>query len=237
MEEEQSNAYHAVEEQQWQAYLTFREADRRVHIFSIINQLLQICNYDKQSHESAKSIAIEEQLEILIGDHSDNKVIVFSRFVETLKYLGERWKSKFHPLLYHGGLSDRNRQEILHRFKTDSQSNLLLMSTKAGSRGLNLQEASYVFHFDRTWNPIDALQAEDRCWRLGQRRNVSVYSYIQTGTIEDRIYEVLTEKQALFAQYVDSMAENTDDLAKVHWSLEELEYLICPRAPKEMAAG
>ncbi len=231
MDEKQLRAYREVEEQQWQAYLTSSEADRRVHIFSIINQLLKICNYDERSRESAKAEAVEEQLEILLGDAGDSKVIVFSRFVETLRYLQEKWETRFQPLLFHGSLSDRDREETIKSFKSGTKHNLLLMSTKAGSRGLNLQEASYVFHFDRTWNPIDALQAEDRCWRLGQKRNVFVYSYIQLGTIEERIHEVLTDKKGLFGQYVDSMAEDTDSLAKNHWSLEELENLIRPANP------
>lgn len=231
MDKKQLDAYRQVENQQWQEYLKSEEDGRRVHIFSIINQLLQICNYDERSRESAKARAVEEQLDILLRDRNDNKVIVFSCFVETLRYLESEWKTRFQPLLYHGNLPDRSRQDILRRFKTDEHSNLLLMSTKAGSRGLNLQEASYVFHFDRTWNPIDALQAEDRCWRLGQRRNVFIYSYIQSGTIEERIHEVLEEKQKLFSQYVDSMAEDTDYLAEVHWTVEELEKLICPHKP------
>ena len=51
--------------------------------------------------------------------------------------------------------------------------------------GLNLQEASYVFHFDRWWNPAVEAQAEDRAHRMGQQRPVFVYPYICADTIEE----------------------------------------------------
>jgi SNF2 family DNA or RNA helicase len=102
------------------------------------------------------------------------------------------------------------------------------MSVQAGSRGLNLQEASYVYHFDRTWNPMDELQAEDRLWRMGQQRKVFVYRFIQLGTIEERLHKVLARKHSQFLHYVDSMAEDTDPLAESQWTIEELIDLMQP---------
>ena len=57
----------------------------------------------------------------------------------------------------------------------------------AGGQGLNLQNTSYVFHFDRWWNPVVERQAEDRSHRLGQTFPVHVYRYILEGNIEERI--------------------------------------------------
>ncbi|HZK67508.1 MAG TPA: helicase-related protein, partial [Chloroflexota bacterium] len=72
--------------------------------------------------------------------------------------------------------------------------------------GLNLQDASYVFHFDRWWNPAVERQAEDRSHRLGQTLPVNVYRYVSEGTVEERIAEVLRDKQLLFDEMVDDVS-------------------------------
>jgi SNF2 family DNA or RNA helicase len=69
--------------------------------------------------------------------------------------------------------------------------------------GLNLQRASYVFHFDRWWNPAVERQAEDRAHRLGQSLPVTDYRLITSGTVEERIHAVLSAKEALFHQVVE----------------------------------
>jgi hypothetical protein len=97
----------------------------------------------------------------------------------------------------------------------------------AGGQGLNLQEASYVFHFDRWWNPAVEHQAEDRSHRLGQTLPVTVYKYICEETIEERIDGILREKQALFDQLVDDVSI---DLEK-HLTADDLFGLFGLEAP------
>ena len=72
--------------------------------------------------------------------------------------------------------------------------------------GLNLQEASYVFHLDRWWNPAVERQAEDRTHRIGQTVKVHVVKYACRDTIEERIDEILAKKQALFDELVDDVS-------------------------------
>ena len=81
-----------------------------------------------------------------------------------------------------------------------------MLSLRAGGLGLNLQEASYVFHLDRWWNPAVERQAEDRSHRMGQTVKVNVIKYSCADTIEQRIDEVLEQKQELFAQLVDDVS-------------------------------
>jgi SNF2 family DNA or RNA helicase len=80
---------------------------------------------------------------------------------------------------------------------------VLAVSLRAGGVGLNLQRASYVFHFDRWWNPAVEWQAEDRAHRLGQELPVTVYRLVTAGTIEERIHAILAGKEALFRQVVE----------------------------------
>ena len=69
-----------------------------------------------------------------------------------------------------------------------------------------LQEASYVFHLDRWWNPALERQAEDRSHRMGQTVKVNVIKYSCTGTIEERIDAILEGKQELFDQLIDDVS-------------------------------
>ncbi|MFA4835225.1 MAG: C-terminal helicase domain-containing protein [Dehalococcoidia bacterium] len=93
-------------------------------------------------------------------------------------------------------------------FKSSPEHKLLLLSLRAGGQGLNLQEASYVFHFDRWWNPAVEHQAEDRTHRLGQTLPVHIYKYTCENTIEERIDDILHKKQLLFDELVDDVSIN-----------------------------
>ena len=82
----------------------------------------------------------------------------------------------------------------------------LVISLRAGGVGLNLQEASYVFHLDRWWNPAMERQVEDRAHRIGQKAKLSVIKYICADTIEARTDRVLEEKQQLFDELIDGVS-------------------------------
>jgi SNF2 family DNA or RNA helicase len=94
-------------------------------------------------------------------------------------------------------------KELAIRAFKRGETPVLALSLKSGGVGLNLQEASYVFHFDRWWNPAVERQAEDRAHRHGQRLPVTVYRLVSPQTIEERACALLREKEALFRRVVD----------------------------------
>ncbi|MFM7478041.1 MAG: helicase-related protein, partial [Microcystis aeruginosa] len=81
---------------------------------------------------------------------------------------------------------------------------IFILSLKAGGTGLNLTRANHVFHIDRWWNPAVENQATDRAFRIGQKRNVQVHKFICTGTLEERINEMIESKKQLAEQTVDA---------------------------------
>src|SRR3954468_14954101 len=95
-------------------------------------------------------------------------------------------------------MDTEERDRVIRRFVEGVRHRFLALSLRAGGQGLNLQEASYAFHFDRWWNPAVERQAEDRSHRMGQTVPVTVYAYRCVGTIEQRIDDVLQAKQQLF---------------------------------------
>ena len=98
------------------------------------------------------------------------------------------------------------RREIISRFQKDDRHKVLVLSLQAGGVVLNLQEASYVFHLDRWWNPAVERQAEDSSHRYGQNVPVHVFKYSCIDTIEERIDRILERKQELFDELVDDVS-------------------------------
>jgi SNF2 family DNA or RNA helicase len=175
------------------------------HILQLIMRLKQICNICPASGESPKVDDIEERLEILSAE--GHKALIFSQYVAGpfgVRAIARRL-ARFDPLEYTGGLTMSGREHVLRLFRSDPRHRALVLSLKAGGQGLNLQEASYVFHFDRWWNPAIERQAEDRTHRLGQTVPVNVYRYLCAQTIEERIDGILRAKQELFDELVEDV--------------------------------
>ena len=165
------------------------------HVFELVLRLKQICNFDPLTGTSAKLDRLEADLEEVAA--SGKKAIVFSQWVQTLEKIAERLE-RFNPLQYHGRIPSNKRDPILERFKKDKDCSVILMSYGAGAVGLNLQFCEYVFLFDRWWNPAVEDQAINRAHRIGAKGAVTVTRMISSGTIEERIHQVLEEKRELF---------------------------------------
>ena len=165
------------------------------HVFELVLRLKQICNFDPATGASAKVEWLVSDLEEIAA--SGQKAIVFSQWVRTLKQIESRIE-RFNPLQFHGQVPSRQREKVLSEFKEDPQRHVLLMSYGAGSVGLNLQFAGYVFLFDRWWNPAVEDQAINRAHRIGAAGPVTITRFLAAGTIEERIDNILQTKRALF---------------------------------------
>jgi len=176
------------------------------HVLALITRLKQICNFDPDTGESAKAADIRDRLAVL-GEEG-HRALLFSQYTDGMFGVVKmaRALQEYHPLVYVGGMSSSDRDQVIQSFKANERHIVLILSLKAGGVGLNLQEASYVFHLDRWWNPATERQAEDRSHRMGQVVPVTVYKYICEGTIEERIQKILAEKQRLFDEIIDDVS-------------------------------
>ncbi len=173
-----------------------------VRLLALITKLKQQCNYDRDTGESSKLQAL---MTIVDGLTSQDKLLVFSQYVETLHWLSGNLEQLLPTEVFHGGLSQADRDTVLDRFRDLPGPRVLLVSLRAGGTGLNLQEATRVVLFDRWWNPALEAQAVNRAHRFGRENVLHVFRFLVSDSIEERIAQVLGEKTELFEQYVNAL--------------------------------
>lgn len=200
---------------------------RRGLILTLLMKLKQVCNHPAHflkektidlSSRSGKLLRLEEMLEELVSE--GDRALIFTQFAEWGKLLKPYLEQKLEveTLFLYGATSREKRQEMVDRFQNDPQAPpLFILSLKAGGTGLNLTRANHVFHIDRWWNPAVENQATDRAFRIGQKQNVQVHKFVSTGTLEEKINDILESKKQLAEQTIDSgenwLTElNTDQL-------------------------
>lgn len=89
------------------------------------------------------------------------------------------------------------RQKLVDQFNNDPKYSVFLLTTKVGGLGVNLTGADRVIIYDPDWNPSTDVQARERAWRLGQKKEVMIYRLMIAGSIEEKIYHRQIFKQFL----------------------------------------
>jgi SNF2 family DNA or RNA helicase len=99
--------------------------------------------------------------------------------------------------------STQNRQQVINDFQNTKDNSVFLVQIKAGGVGLNLTVADYVFIIDPWWNPAVEEQAVNRTHRIGQDKNVMVYRFISSETVEEKIQKLKSKKSKLANSFID----------------------------------
>lgn len=202
---EQASLYQAVVDDMLDKIENTEGIARRGNVLAAMAKLKQVCNHPAQllhdrspvGRRSGKVIRLEEILEEILAE--GDRVLCFTQFTEFAELLVPHLAARFgRDVAYlHGGTSKKRRDEMVARFQSGTGPAIFLLSLKAGGTGLNLTAANHVVHLDRWWNPAVENQATDRAFRIGQRRSVQVRKFICTGTLEEKIDEMIEEKKAL----------------------------------------
>jgi non-specific serine/threonine protein kinase len=179
--------------------------ERRGLVLAYLMRFKQICNHPAHflgdgawdEAGSGKLARLGEIVEAVAA--KQEKVLVFTQFREATEPLAAFLADLFgRPgLVLHGSTPVRARGGLVKRFQDDATVPFFVLSVKAGGSGLNLTAASHVVHFDRWWNPAVEDQATDRAYRIGQHRNVLVHKLVCRGTVEERIDQLIEDKQAM----------------------------------------
>jgi superfamily II DNA or RNA helicase len=213
--------------------LTQQESDKLQRELAMMRMICDT-NYilDPEDRTCPKLVELEKILEEC-RNNGDVKVLVFSewaRMLELVKGLCEQMQIGY--ALHTGSVPQRRRRAEIQLFKSDPNCRVFL-STDSGATGLNLQNASVVVNCDLPWNPARLEQRIARAWRKHQTRPVTVIHLVSERTIEQRMLETLSSKQAL----ADGVLDMRGDLSAIRFRggkqafLARLEQLISP-APK-----
>ena len=188
---------------------------RRGIVLSYLMRFKQICNHPSQlSGDGGYDPQLSgkfQRLGELCSELAERqqKVLVFTQFRELTRPLAEFLAAVFGRagLVLHGGTPVGRRRTLVQDFQREEGPPFFVLSLKAGGTGLNLTEASHVVHFDRWWNPAVENQATDRAFRIGQRRSVLVHKFVTRGTLEERIDELIAQKQSLAGELLEGGGE------------------------------
>lgn len=204
---------------------------RRGLVLNTIMKLKQICNHPSQYsgveeykiEQSGKFELLKELTSKIFACH--DRVLIFTQFTEIIPAIKELLESvvKAKGLVLTGSTKASQRNEIVKEFNGEKYVPFLILSLKAGGVGLNLTSANNVIHFDRWWNPAVENQATDRAFRIGQKRDVVVHTFVTSGTIEEKIDELLFHKQSLSDEILSS---DTEDVKLSELSNKEFIDLI-----------
>ena len=204
-----------------------RKANAAFNVLPILTKLKQVCDHPalitgKVRPIRGRSEKFDAALDRIVKIHrGGEQVVLFTHFLKTLDLFEEAFaKEGITSVRIDGGT--QNRQALIDRFNARGAT-VALCSIQATGYGITLTSANHVIHFDRWWNPATEDQATDRVYRIGQKKTVYVYRTLVSGTLEERIAELLASKRGLADQVIGAALDQP-----MHWSREELLELLRP---------
>lgn len=192
-------------------------------------------NVEDLTH-SSKAARLTELLEA--AEEEQRKVIIFSFFLGTMDAVRSLLGNKCYGPI-NGSVSPQRRQEIIDEFDKAPPGSVLLAQIQSGGTGLNIQSASVVVICEPQLKPSIENQAISRAYRMGQSRNVLVYRLLCEDTVDERVTELLEQKQAIFDAFADKSvaAEQSMELDTATFGQIIQEEIDRINAKREHTAG
>lgn len=160
-------------------------------------------------NNSSKARRLLEIVEEAKGE--GRKVIVFSFFLDTIRKISLLLgRQCLNPI--NGSVSPQRRQEIIDEFDKAPDGTVLVAQIQSGGTGLNIQSASVVIICEPQFKPSIENQAISRAYRMGQTRKVLVYRLLCENTIDEKITDLLEQKQKIFDAFADKSAAAQESL-------------------------
>jgi SWI/SNF-related matrix-associated actin-dependent regulator of chromatin subfamily A member 5 len=190
----------------------------RTAILNIVMQLRKCCNHpylfpgieDRNENpfgehlitNCGKMVLLDKLLRKLY--ERKHRVLIFSQMTRMLDILEDYCAMRgFQHCRIDGNTSYEDREDRIADYNSlNSEKFIFLLSTRAGGLGINLQTADTVIIYDSDWNPQADLQAQDRCHRIGQTKQVHVYRLVTDDTVEVKVVERAQQKLKLDAMVV-----------------------------------
>lgn len=199
----QRKMYNVIDSDMLAVYQNGVDVEAVTNASSRFTKLLQVCGTTKAVDKEGKDCS--EKLDLVIDDacellDDDKPVVIFTRWRGVHSAVVERLrKARDYPVYQlHGDIPEPRRQEIVDAWSSDSAGAIVCMYQVA-SVGLNMTHAAHMLRVDRTYTPAINQQAVKRIHRIGSdlTRPVKVFDYIVANSVEHRVEQIITSKEAL----------------------------------------
>ena len=135
-----------------------------------------------------------------------DKIIIFCEYMSTVEAMRDAFaQAGIACVSLVGADSGTRRQKAIDAFQNDPAVTVFIGTTSAAGVGITLTAANHVAFASLPWTPALMRQAEDRAYRLGQRRNVLVIVPLVAGSIDEGIWSLLQSKQATEQDVVEAV--------------------------------
>jgi len=152
-----------------------------------------------------------------------HKILIFSQMVKMLDLISEYCEFRTYPYeRLDGRVRGTERQKSIDRFETDPNAFLFLLSTRAGGVGINLTAADICIIFDSDWNPQNDVQAQARCHRIGQTKDVKIFRLVTSRTFEQEMFDRASKKLGLEQAVLGTFEQADDDDKPTNQEMEQL---------------
>jgi SNF2 family DNA or RNA helicase len=173
---------------------------------------------EKLIFSSGKMVLLDKLLPRLLQRGS--KVIIFSQMVAMLDLIADYLNiSGYSFQRLDGRHRGVVRQIAIDKFNSDAECFVFLASTRAGGVGINLTAADTVIIYDSDWNPQNDVQAQARCHRIGQTKDVKIYRLVTRNTYEAEMFDRASKKlgldRAVLARIESAVAASSAENAKM----------------------
>jgi hypothetical protein len=189
----------------------------RSHVIAAVDQLKQCANFVEGSFDGAKSRALIDMVEEIVAGGS--KVVVFSQFIQNGLDALSKLLVPYGVIQIDSQTSSQAKQRRLETFYSNPDSNVLLLETGVQLGDQPFEAPHYVVHFDHAWNPAIRSRSERKLYpELVTTIPISAYEYWVVGTIDEKIYQLLAQRDLLPEDLpTDTRPVDLDD----QFSLEE----------------
>ena len=174
-------------------------------LLSMVARLRQATAYPGiLTSEDIPSIKINRACELTdnIVNNGD-KVVIFSTFKDTVYEL-QRKLSKYNPVIGTGDIKDSEISEAINKFQNDPTCKVFIGTWQKCGTGITLTAATYIIFIDTPWTAAIFNQACDRIYRIGTKRKVTIYNLITKDTVDERVFEIISNKKAISDYIIDN---------------------------------
>lgn len=172
---------------------------------AMLIRLRQATGYTGILSSEIKESAKLDRMEEIVDEATENgkKVVIFSNWTQITDEVVARLKKKYHCILITGETKDSDRQNLVDSFQTNDEVKVAIGTIGAMGTGITLTAGSVMIFLDEPWNTALKDQAIDRCHRIGTKENLTIYTIMAHGTIDERIHELVEKKGIMSDALVD----------------------------------